>query len=102
MTTAEISYVEVEPEIKRKAEEILRKIGMSYTMAVDLFTRQIILRRAFPVELNAPINKPLCLGNMTEDEIDSAIQEGIDALETGKVYTLEEARKIIEAEYGRI
>ena len=102
MSTAEISYVEVEPEIKRKAEEILRKIGMSYTMAVDLFTRQIILRRAFPVELNAPINKPLCLGNMTEDEIDSAIQEGIDALETGKVYTLEEARKIIEAEYGRI
>ncbi|MBR4196705.1 MAG: type II toxin-antitoxin system RelB/DinJ family antitoxin [Synergistaceae bacterium] len=102
MSTAEISYVEVEPEIKRKAEEILRKIGMSYTMAVDLFTRQIILRRAFPVELNAPINKPLCLGNMTEDEIDSAIQEGIDALETGRVYTLEEARKIIEAEYGRI
>ena len=102
MTTAEISYVEVEPEIKRKAEEILRKIGMSYTMAVDLFTRQIILRRAFPVELNAPINKPLCLGNMTEDEIDSAIQEGIDALETGRVYTLEEARTIIEAEYGRI
>ncbi len=97
-----MSYVEVEPEIKRKAEEILRKIGMSYSMAVDLFTRQIILRRAFPVELNLPVNKPLCLKSMTEEEIDAAIQEGTDALEAGRVYTLEEAKKIMESEYGRI
>ena len=102
MSTAEMSYVEVEPEIKRRAEEILRKIGMSYSMAVDLFTRQIILRRAFPVELNVPVSKPLCLESMTEEEIDSAIQEGTDALEAGRVYTLEEARKIMESEYGRI
>ncbi len=102
MSTAEMSYVEVEPEIKRRAEEILSKIGMSYSMAVDLFTRQIILRRAFPVELNVPVSKPLCLDSMTENEIDAAIQEGTDALEAGRVYTLEEARKIMESEYGRI
>ena len=100
--STEAAYVEVEPEIKRKAEEILDKIGMTYSMAVELFTRQIILRRAFPVELNVPVRKPLCLGNMTEDEIDEAIQEGIDALEAGRVYTLEQARTIMESEYGRI
>ena len=96
------AYVEVEPEIKRRAEEILDKIGMSYSMAVDLFTRQIVLRRAFPIELNVPEKKPLCLESMTEDEIDAAIQEGLDALDEGRVYTLDEARKIMEAEYGRI
>lgn len=102
MNTMEMSYVEVEPEIKRRAEEILNQIGMSYSMAVNLFTRQIILRRAFPVELNVPARKPLCLESMTEEEIDTAIQEGTDALESGRVYSLEEARRIIEAEYGRI
>ena len=43
--STETAYVAVEPEIKRRAEEILDKIGMSYSMAVDLFTRQIVLRR---------------------------------------------------------
>ena len=97
--STETAYVEVEPEIKRRAEEILDKIGMSYSMAVDLFTRQIVLWRAFPIELNVPERKPLCLGSMTEDEIDAAIQEGLDALDEGRVYTLDEAREIMEAEY---
>ncbi|MBQ2616953.1 MAG: type II toxin-antitoxin system RelB/DinJ family antitoxin [Synergistaceae bacterium] len=98
--STETAYVEVEPEIKRRAEEILDKIGMSYSMAVDLFTRQIVLRRAFPIELNVPERKPLCLGSMTEDEIDAAIQEGLDALEAGRTIPLEKAREEMSKRYG--
>ncbi|MBR1439393.1 MAG: type II toxin-antitoxin system RelB/DinJ family antitoxin [Synergistaceae bacterium] len=100
--TDELSVIEVDPELRRKAENILGKIGMSYTQAVDMFTRQIVLRNSFPVELNVPVKKPLCLEDMTEDEIDTEIQKGIDALEAGRVYTLEEAKAIMEAEYGRL
>ena len=94
------AYVEVEPEIKRRAEEILDKIGMSYSMAVDLFTRQIVLRRAFPIELNVPERKPLCLESMTEDEIDAAIQEGLDDLEAGRTIPLEKVREEMSKRYG--
>lgn len=52
--------------------------------------------------MSTEARKLLCLGNMTEEEIDEAIQEGIDALEAGRVYTLEQARMIMEAEYGRV
>ncbi|MBQ7170176.1 MAG: type II toxin-antitoxin system RelB/DinJ family antitoxin [Synergistaceae bacterium] len=98
--STEAVYVEVEPEIKHKAEEILNRIGMSYSMAVDLFTRQIVLRRAFPVELNVPELKPLCLGSMTEAEIDSAIQEGLDDVEAGRVMPLEKVREEMSERYG--
>lgn len=105
MSTAatEMEYVSVVPELKRKAENILDKIGMSYTQAVDMFTRQIVLRNSFPIELNVPPKKkPLCLEEMTEEEIEIAIHEGLDALEAGRVYTLDEAKAIMEAEYDRI
>lgn len=69
--STETAYVEVEPEIKRRAEEILGKIGMSYSMAVDLFTRQIVLRRAFPIELKLPESKPLRLESMTAEKLDN-------------------------------
>ncbi len=98
--STETAYVEVEPEIKRRAEEILDKIGMSYSMAVDLFTRQIVLRRAFPIELNVPERKPLCLESMTEDEIDAAIQEGLDDLEAGRTIPLEKVREEMSKRYG--
>ena len=98
--STETAYVEVEPEIKRRAEEILDKIGMSYSMAVDLFTRQIVLRRAFPIELNVPERKPLCLESMTEDEIDAAIQEGLDDLEAGRTLPLEKVREEMSKRYG--
>ena len=98
--STETAYVAVEPEIKRRAEEILDKIGMSYSMAVDLFTRQIVLRRAFPIELNVPERKPLCLESMTEDEIDAAIQEGLDDLEAGRTIPLEKVREEMSKRYG--
>ena len=100
--TAEMGYVEIEPELRRKAEEVLVKVGMSYTQAVDMFTRQIILSGSFPIIINAPAKKPLCLEEMTEEEIDTAIHEGLDALEAGRVYTLDEAKAIMEAEYDGI
>ena len=98
--STEAVYVEIEPEIKHKAEEILDRIGMSYSMAVDLFTRQIVLRRAFPVELNLPEVKPLCLENMTEEEIDTAIQDGLDDVDAGRTIPLEKVREEMSERYG--
>lgn len=89
------SYVEIEPTLKRQAEEILSKIGLSFSQAVNLFTRQIVLRREFPIELNVPVKKPRSLEDMTEEEFDAMIQEGFDDIEAGRVHTIDEAKKIL-------
>lgn len=98
MTTAvaEIEYIPVDAKLKREAESVLSQIGMSYAQAVDILTQQIIFRRKFPEDLEQP---PIpCLDDLTEDELDKLIQEGIDQIEAGKCYTADEVRRILESE----
>ena len=43
-----------DPETKEKAEEILDELGVSPSAAINIFYRQIILRRGLPFSLEAP------------------------------------------------
>lgn len=56
--TKEMGYVQVDSELKRKAEIILNKIGLSFPKAVEIFTKQIILQRALPITLSIPDEEP--------------------------------------------
>lgn len=46
----------MDPELKRQAEAILEEIGLKPRAALELFYKQIIMRRAipFPVQADAP------------------------------------------------
>jgi len=46
----------VEPRTKKKAERVLRKLGMSPTEAIRLFYRQICLRGGLPFRVLIPNN----------------------------------------------
>ncbi len=93
-------YIEIEPGLKEQAESILEKIGMTYSQAVNLFTRQIVLRSSFPVELNAPVRKPLYIEDMTEDELDYFIDKGINDIDAGRTIPAEILRKEMAQNYG--
>lgn len=54
-----------EPEVKERAEAVLRGIGLSPSRAVDLFYRQVALRGELPLELKLP-------NELTEAAIDDA------------------------------
>lgn len=87
---------EIEQELVDKAEDILSEIGMSYPDAVKLFTKQIIVRNAFPIELRAMDRPPVpCIDDMTDEELDDLIQEALDEIEAGHTYTLDEAKEIL-------
>ncbi len=96
MTTA----VEIEPELLQQAERVLGKIGMTFSQAVNLFTRQIVLRRSFPVELNVPEEVPLLhMDTLTDEELIAAFEEGMDDISAGRCHTSEEVRKMMEEDY---
>jgi DNA-damage-inducible protein J len=44
----------VEPELKELAEEVLKEIGLSPTIAITLFYRLIVNHRCFPYHLHIP------------------------------------------------
>ncbi|HZK76754.1 MAG TPA: type II toxin-antitoxin system RelB/DinJ family antitoxin [Candidatus Kapabacteria bacterium] len=49
--------VEIEPEVKERAEAILRKMGLSFSDAFDIFLRRLERDRAFPPETDIPNRK---------------------------------------------
>ena len=44
----------IEPELKKEAENLLGKLGLSATQAIVLFYRQIALRQGLPFEVVIP------------------------------------------------
>ena len=44
----------IEPDLKDKAEEIFRKLGLTSTQAIRLFYKQVELRKGLPFEVVIP------------------------------------------------
>ena len=88
--------LEIEPKLFRQAERVLKDIGLSYSQAVDIFTRQIVLRNELPLNLKGNNRPPIpCIDDLTDEELDALIQEGLDDIEAGRYYTFEEAKAML-------
>ena len=53
MKTA-VVHARIEPQTKQKAEEVLRKLGLTPTEAIRIFYRQISLRGGLPFPVAIP------------------------------------------------
>ena len=49
--------IRMDRELKRQADEVFRELGMSFTTAVTLFTKQCVRDRQFPFEPMLEPNK---------------------------------------------
>lgn len=47
----------IEPSLKFEVEAILKKLGISYTEALTIFFKQIVLRNGLPFEVVIPNKK---------------------------------------------
>ena len=47
-------HARIDPETKRKSEQVLQTLGLTPTDAVRLLYRQIAIRNEFPLELRVP------------------------------------------------
>ncbi len=76
-------------DIKIKAEDILTRMGLPRSVAIDIFYRQIIMNNGLPFSVSIP-SKPLIRENMTEKEFNSMISRGIDEANTANLYDIDE------------
>jgi len=49
----------LDPEVKAKAENILKELGLSVSKSFELFYRQIIAQHGLPFELQIPNEKTM-------------------------------------------
>ena len=48
----EVIHARISEDIKKECDSILSNIGISMSQAIDLYLRQIVLKRGIPFELN--------------------------------------------------
>ena len=53
----EVVHARVQSNVKNDSETILNRIGISISQAIDLFLRQVVLKKGIPFELNENENK---------------------------------------------
>lgn len=95
--------VRVDPEIKREAEEVLNVLGLSMTTAVEVYLKQIVLRKEIPFNLEIPkMPKEFDLSQLSEEEFLAKIQKGLDqAKDKSKLVPLDEALQQIRENFDK-
>lgn len=76
----------VNPTVKQRAEDVLSRLGIPMSTAIDMYLNQISLTGGIPFTVTLPktpqsINADL----MTTEEIHTQLQEGYDDMKAGKV-----------------
>ena len=69
MTKAATVQARVDMKLKKQADAVLKKVGLSASQAINAFYAQIVLRKGIPFALVIPSKET---------------QEAIDELETGR------------------
>lgn len=85
----------VNPTVKQRAEEVLSKLGVPMSTAVDIYLRQIYITGGIPFMLslhNAP--EEFNIASMTDTELNEKLQKGYDDIAKGRTHN---AREILEA-----
>lgn len=82
----------VNPAVKQRAEDVLSKLGIPMSTAVDMYLNQISLTGGIPFAVTLPkapasINADL----MTDDELHDKLQKGYEDMQTDRVQNAAEA-----------
>ena len=76
----------VNPDVKRRAEEVLSRLGIPMSTAIDIYLKQISMTGGIPFAVTLP-KAPISVNAdlMTADEIRAKLKEGYNDIEKGNV-----------------
>ncbi|MCM1498999.1 MAG: type II toxin-antitoxin system RelB/DinJ family antitoxin [Clostridium sp.] len=76
----------VNPNVKQRAEEVLSRLGIPMSTAIDMYLNQISLTGGIPFAITLP-NAPAALNAdlMNTEEIHAKLKEGYDEIRAGRV-----------------
>ena len=93
-------FARVEPNVKEQAEAILTNLGLSMSNAVDIYLRQIVMRKGIPFDVSMDVKAPIAMGALSKEELDAEIAKGMEDIKAGRTYSAAEVRAEMERKYG--
>ncbi len=77
-------YARIDPALKEQAETILSALGIPTSNAIDMFFKQIVLKKGLPFEVRLPYEKPVCMGALSEEELNAELEKGYADILSGR------------------
>ena len=99
MANTSAVYARIDTNLKENAEEILSRLGITPSSAIQMLYSQIVLTKGLPFAPRLP-RTPTAIGGMTREELDVELQKGFDSMQSGRVYTEEEVDAMLTEEFG--
>lgn len=84
-------YARIDPDLKEQAETILSALGIPTSNAIDMFFKQIVLRKGLPFEVKLPYEKPIGMQTLTKEKLNEEIEKGYDDILAGRTKPMEQA-----------
>lgn len=100
MANTSAVYVRIDADLKENAEDILHRLGISPSSAIQMLYSQIVLTRSFPLNLSLTNQKPTSIGSMTRSQLDAELSKGYESAKFGKGYTIDEVDQMMKKEFG--
>ena len=73
----------VEPDVKKKAEEIMARIGVPASVVINALYHQVIYKNGIPFPLTAPPQVP-ALENMSEEDFNRMMEVSLSQAMNGE------------------
>lgn len=100
MANSSSLYVRMDSGLKEGAENILKQLGITSSGAVQMFYQQIILHKGIPFDVKLPETRPVAIGGMSQQELDTELKRGMDSLEHGQRFSAEDVDRELAEEFG--
>lgn len=84
MSKTDTINVRIEPEIKKQAEEILAKLGIPVSTAINMYYRQIVEKNGIPMEVKLTRPNLPIVEDMSEEDLLEELAKGYRDIENGK------------------
>ena len=92
-------YIRLEPDVKEQAEKVLTALGLPLSNAVNIFLKQVAMKRCIPFSLSLPEKRQIEMDRLSEQELEQALHEGYQAYLDGKGKPAQDVFSEIEKGY---
>ena len=93
-------YIRLEPGVKEQAENVLRQLGLPLSSAVNIFLKQVAMKRCIPFSIELPTQKPLELAAMSKSELDAELDKGYQEAVAGQGRKAYDVFEDMSRDYG--
>ncbi|MBQ1336420.1 MAG: type II toxin-antitoxin system RelB/DinJ family antitoxin [Selenomonadaceae bacterium] len=93
-------YIRLEPGVKESAEQVLTALGLPLSNAVNIFLKQVAMRRCIPFPLSLPEKHRVETASLSEDALNSLLEDGYQAYLRKEGKPARDVFREMEKDYG--